>query len=118
MLKDVLTYGNGNLWLSDDEFYRRDAVDEALAELEALQKQFQSLDALISERSLELRKANDKICELEALLEPKTCDGCKHHERWSLGTIQSESWSMCSIPMRNCSRNFDFKDYYEPKEQQ
>ena len=48
---------------------------------------------------------NKAIAELEALQQPKSCNGCKDEHK-----------DAYSLPCAACIRNCD-SDYYEPKEQ-
>lgn len=47
----------------------------------------------------------EAIAELEALQQPKSCEGCKYEHK-----------DAYSLPCAACVRNCD-SDYYEPKEQ-
>ena len=53
----------------------------------------------------DLVEINEAIAELEALQQPKNCDGCKYEHK-----------DAYSLPCAACVRNCD-SDYYEPKEQ-
>ena len=63
------------------------------------------LQVEINNLRAELKAKDTRIAELEATLEPKTCDGCKYEEDKRGGNCYAFS---------SCSR--DSFDHYTPKE--
>ncbi len=54
----------------------------------------------------DLVEINEAIAELEALQQPKSCEGCKYEHK--------DAYSLpCAACVRNCDSN-----YYEPKKEQ
>ena len=99
---------NGDL-LAEYQDIINEIFDQHEQRISELGDQLLGMDKLLSDTSLELRKANDTIAKLET---PKTCNGCVHLKK---------NWAdiyKCYHPEYNeCERLYITQRiaYYEPK---
>ena len=53
---------------------------------------------------------HEAIAELEELIKPKSCNGCKYETENKYVSVQDETLDCCCVCIRECY------DFYEPKE--
>jgi hypothetical protein len=77
-------------------------------------KALELLKHLLKGYSVHEKNIKEAIEELEALQEPKTCDGCKHNR---FGSGSDGIAVDCMVVGYGCKRGL-WKDYYEPKDKE
>ena len=84
--------------------------------LEILLEYKASCKQLISEGHygsiIRLKELDEAIAELEELMKPKTCDGCKYYQELKQGKAET----ICCTLYLDCVRKHMPRDRYEQKE--